>query len=354
MTVDRVLVETRGTITRAALMEGDRLVELLFEDRAAPGILGNLYLGRVRKVVPGLKAAFVDIGGDRQGFLPLPPTGGATEGEAVTVQAVREAEEDKGPKLAPVSDIPVPAGARPPLLLRAAPPLTERLRAEHGAVESVSFEEVGLDGQIAEALAPQVALPSGGGLVIEETTALVAIDVNAGPGAAGGKEEAALAVNIEAAAEVARQIRLRDLGGLLVVDFLKMKKDANRKKVLAALRQAAKDDPAPVHVLGFTALGLVEMTRRRRGESLARRLTTACPACGGSGRTSRPEATLPRLLAALEREARAAPGQRLRVKAAPALLALLPEPEGRFGHPPVLEARADFPLDHFEVLSERP
>ena len=129
------------------------------------------------------------------------------------------------------------------------------------------FDRHDLEGQIAALGGPQVPLAGGGNLVIEPTEALVAIDVN------GGERGNPLAVNLEAAAEVARQLRLRNLGGIIVVDFLSMTRRADGERLLAALAAAVRDDPVQTEVYGLSRLGLVELTRARRGPALAELLT---------------------------------------------------------------------------------
>ena len=129
------------------------------------------------------------------------------------------------------------------------------------------FDRHDLEGQIAALAGPRVALAGGGGLVIEPTEALVAIDVN------GGERGNPLAVNLEAAAEVARQLRLRNLGGIIVVDFLSMSRRADGERLLAALNAAVRDDPVQTEVYGLSRLGLVELTRARRGPALAELMT---------------------------------------------------------------------------------
>ena len=124
------------------------------------------------------------------------------------------------------------------------------------------FERHDLEGQIAALRRPQVPLLGGAGLVIERTEALIAIDVN------GGERGNPLAVNLEAAGEIARQLRLRNLGGIIVVDFLSMTKRGEGERLLAALTAAVRDDPVQTEVYGISRLGLIEMTRARRGPAL--------------------------------------------------------------------------------------
>jgi Rne/Rng family ribonuclease len=140
--------------------------------------------------------------------------------------------------------------------------------------------------QILEALDDDVALPSGGWLRIETGSAATLIDVNSGdamPGASS-PEAAFLKINQAAARAIARQLRLRNIGGIVVVDFIDLAARPARRLVTATLREALADDPAPWSIGEMSSLGLVELTRRRRGRSLRETFTEACSHCGGSGR----------------------------------------------------------------------
>ena len=194
------------------------------------------------------------------------------------------------------------AAAKPPLQLRAAPALTDRILCEArgpvvmddprrfstintvagqempdlaGALElymgkTPLFEETGVEEQLEEALGPRMEMPGGASLVIEETEALTAIDVNMG--ASGGRmqsDNAIVKANEAAALAVARQIRLRNIGGLILVDFISMKNKAHRKQLVELLRRAMRSDPVRHDVLGMTPAGLVEITRQRTGHPLA-------------------------------------------------------------------------------------
>ncbi len=186
------------------------------------------------------------------------------------------------------------------------------------------FEHYGVEAEIERALAPEVALASGGRIAIETTRALTAIDVDSGAYAGGADLEAtALRVDLEAAAEIARQIRLRNLGGIVAIDFIPLKEAANRARLLAALRAGLAHDAAPTRLFGYSALGLVELTRRRQGPPLAEILVEPCPACAGAGLTPK-AATI--AAAALRRgavEARANPGRPLAISAAPEVIAII-------------------------------
>lgn len=146
------------------------------------------------------------------------------------------------------------------------------------------FGRSGVDRAAAALLSRRVDLPGGGYLVIDPTEALTAIDVNSG-GDRGGRdrEESALRVNLEAAEAIARQLRLRNIGGMIVVDFISMRRQANQEELLTRLRAAVRSDRVRTTVLDMTALGLVEMTRQRTGETWAQRHYDRCPTCDGAG-----------------------------------------------------------------------
>ena len=152
------------------------------------------------------------------------------------------------------------------------------------------FDAYGIEAEIERALRSRVWLKSGGYIVINQTEALVAVDVNTGRYV--GRvclEDTALKTNLEAAQEVVRQIRLRDLGGIIVVDFIDMEEASNRDAVVAALEQALASDRSKTKTLKISDLGLVEMTRKRVKSSLERTLSRACRCCGGGGRVKSPE-----------------------------------------------------------------
>jgi Rne/Rng family ribonuclease len=138
------------------------------------------------------------------------------------------------------------------------------------------FEATGAAEQLQEALQPSVPLPGGGSLIIQPTAAFTAIDVNG-----GGRR--ALEANLAASSEIARQLRLRRIGGTVVADFIDLPTRAARARVLAALREAVADDPAPVQVFAMSRFGLVEISRKRIGPSLAEMLGRPCPVCAGAG-----------------------------------------------------------------------
>lgn len=398
------LIEVRPGRVRTALMEKGRMVDLIVTDDETPSLVGNIYLGRVEKVLDNLNAAFVDVGLGKSGFLaavearPTHVAGGSQErisayvceGDRIAVQILRDGIEDKGPKLttrlaltgrtviltpgdtairisrriadpdcrerlqhfldgvaedeegfivrtaaeeainqdilADIEDLredyqsiealrdtgPVPAllHGEPDGVLRALRDLLPETvdvieiddidayrrakeylsrhasglldRLVHYRDNTAMFDREDVAEELERALASEVPLASGGSILFSETPALVAIDVNAG-GTGGAREQSALKANLEAAPEVARQIRLRNLSGLLVVDFISMKNRDNGAKVLEALKQAVSGDSGQVFVGGFTRFGLVEMTRKRNRPSLAQSLGETCADCQGAG-----------------------------------------------------------------------
>lgn len=153
------------------------------------------------------------------------------------------------------------------------------------------FDHYGLERQLRDAFARQVPLKSGGYLVIDETEALIAVDVNTGHyKGKGSQEDAILEVNLEAVDEVARQLRLRNIGGLVVLDLIDMKSRKHQNQVYKALKNALKRDRARTNVLQISELGLLEMSRQRQDQSILSQLTSTCPYCQGHGLVKSPMA----------------------------------------------------------------
>ena len=171
------------------------------------------------------------------------------------------------------------------------------------------FERYGIERQLRDAFNRQVKLKSGGYLVIDETEALIAVDVNTGHHKGkGSQEEAILEVNLEAVEEVARQLRLRNIGGLVVLDLIDMKSRKHQKQVYRALKDALKRDRARTNVLEISELGLLEMSRQRHEESILSMLSSTCPCCDGHGVVKSPLAVsieLQRQLTSILRKAEA-------------------------------------------------
>jgi ribonuclease G len=181
----------------------------------------------------------------------------------------------------------------------------ELMKRVHLYVDPVPlFDKYGIEDAIREAFQRRVDLPSGGYIIIEPTEALVSIDVNTGR-YTGKKdpEKTILKTNVDAAREIARQLRLRDIGGIVVCDFIDMETRANQDRVLQELRQHLARDRARTRAFQISELGLIEMTRQRVRPSLFQSLTEPCPHCGGSGRVFRPETVVRRVERAVRRVA---------------------------------------------------
>ena len=409
-----ILIDCNPVETRVALLEGGKAAEIYFERSRRRGSVGDIYLGRVSRVLPGMQAAFVDIGLPKDAFLyvsdvrtewdedeaelaaeeiPRPSPSideRVKEGQQILVQVVKESIGAKGARVTTNISLPgrflvvtpfsprhgvsrriedeaererlkaaieslsgggfiartaalgrsaqefesdrqylaalwasieqkAASSATPALLhreqdllLRAVRDLvSEQVTAirtnDHeaygrlveflNAVEpSLSplvklqrspflFEEFGVEAEIDKLMKSKVWLKSGGYLVINPTEALVAIDVNTGKYVGKDNlEETVLSVNLEAAREIVRQIRLRDLGGIIVIDFIDLEKEENRRALFEALEGEMKKDRAKSKILEISEFGLVQITRKRSRPSLDRALTQPCPACGGEGR----------------------------------------------------------------------
>jgi ribonuclease G len=424
-----MIVTSNGHQTQVAVLEDDLLTELYVERENQRGVVGNVYKGRVSKVLPGMQSAFVDIGLERDGFLYVSDVvdtleefekmesgdedededeaeGGnpeakiedlLKEGQDILVEVTKEPIGTKGARLTshvtmagrfcvfmPTVDhigvsrkiesreerarlrgivrefrekesftggviIRTAAEGRPPEDIRNDLAYFEniwdevRQRAESSRAPAVIyreqglvskllrdrlsddyttirlddkkdyqrvrdlvgrimpnllsrvklydkdfpiFEEYGIQSEIEKALRSKVWLKSGGYIVINQTEALVAIDVNTGRyvGKRTGRlEDTIVKINLEAVKEIVRQIRLRDLGGIVVLDLIDMEERKNRQKVLQAVEQEFKKDRSPSKVLQVSDFGLVILTRKRVKQSLERVMTEPCPYCSGSG-----------------------------------------------------------------------
>jgi ribonuclease G len=423
----KMLIETDAHQVRIAILENDRLTEVYVEPADRQGVVGNLYRGRVTRVLPGMQAAFVDIGLERDAFLyvsdvtafdgddvdeeELPanrseavvpierPAIGEPSisdllrtGQEVLVQVSKDPLGNKGARVTThvtlpsrylvllptmrhqgvsrriedpeererlrglLEELALPdtgwivrtagegrssadfhadaqylrslweqirgrerSAAAPSLVHRDVDPALRVVRDVFGSDTSVLwvddpetyeriveflaqvqpalvervrldthtpvFERFGIEEEIEAALQSKVWLKSGGYLVINQTEALVAIDVNTGRYVgAHSLEDTALRTNLEAVREIVRQIRLRDLSGILVVDLIDMAEAEHRDQVFAALESELRKDRAKSKVLNISEFGLVEITRKRSRTNLERTLTRRCPYCSGSGR----------------------------------------------------------------------
>ena len=201
-------------------------------------------------------------------------------------------------------------------------PAQAKLVELHQGPEAL-FEAYGVEEQIDAALSPTVALPGGGSLIISQTPALTAIDVNTGSADKGSRERTAFLVNLEAAHEVVRQIRLRNLSGLIVIDFVPVRDNARKQEVVDALRQAAAAVALSVFIAGTTRLGLVEMTRPRHGPTL---LDILCGVTASAPTAVKSPLTL--ALEALRAVLRRGGGTGVTLKASPDVIEALRAPEG--------------------------
>jgi Ribonuclease G/E len=344
---------------RAAWLEDGVAVELYVE-RGDMRPTGSIHLGRVVRLATGLDAAFVDIGDERPGFLPV-QTGTAAElheGARILVQIRREAQRGKGARLStriqprgggqgdparlaelaadldpPVQLDPAPGFAaalalrlpgEPERILADAPAVLRELRTTFPAADIAHRMRedwpIDLDGLIDTALAPTLALPGGGSLHIEESRAAVLIDVDTGTPEAGSAERAALRVNLAAATAIARQMRLRHLAGGIVIDFAALEGRRPRDRVRQTLEAALAGDPASPQILGWSRLGHLEMVRPRRVRPLSEAMLEP-----QSTRKS-PAAFAFEALRRLAREARAHPAANWRLVVAPAVAAALSGP----------------------------
>lgn len=146
------------------------------------------------------------------------------------------------------------------------------------------FDHMSIAKDVDSIFSPRVRMPSGGYLIFEQTEAMYVVDVNSGPYAAKERQEDnSLKTNLEAAREVAKQLRLRDIGGIIVVDFIDLRQDKNRKKIYDELQKEFKKDPAKTNVIGMSDFGVVQITRQRIRPSVVNSVSKVCPMCGGSG-----------------------------------------------------------------------
>lgn len=457
----REILVSAGAESWVAITEDGRLAQLMLDRPDRDRIVGHVFKGRVEAVLPGIQAAFVDIGLERSGFLGAGDLGVIDDGEAeeapdggaprieerlkrgdwVLVQVSKEAIGRKGPKLtADISlagrslvylphsghvgvsrriddperrrrlrclalEVVGDSGGGGVIVRTTGEELTaERMRSEHGALRrtweeigerarslespgavhqearlvggairdifSDSFdavrvepqemyrevrdyvrevapdlvervllhtgaeggllEEFGVFEELRRACRPQVEMESGGHLVIEATEALVAIDVNTGSFTGSGESfrDTVLRTNLEAAREIAWQLRLRDVGGLVVIDFIDMESDEDRALVLNELRSHLARDRARTRACEISPLGLLEMTRQRTRPPLLDRVTVECRSCGGAGRLSSPATVARGIERGVRRAAREGKENRLVVRVHPevALYVLEEEP----------------------------
>jgi len=221
------------------------------------------------------------------------------------------------------------------------------------------FDVYGVESTIQGALHRRVSLKSGGHIVIDQTEALIAIDVNSGS-FVGSKnmEETGFKTNLEAVHEIVHQLRLRNLGGIIVIDFIDMQEEDNKQKLMEVLANALKRDKAKNHIVQLSELGLVEMTRKRTRESLGRILLTECSSCHGIGLSKSLKTICYQLFREVVAEARAYPCEKLTVTAHPDIIDLMlgEENEGvlqleTFLKKEIaLDSDDNFAPDHYEIV----
>jgi ribonuclease G len=221
------------------------------------------------------------------------------------------------------------------------------------------FELYNVEEEIEKAMSRKVQLKSGGYLIFDQTEALTTVDVNTGSFVSGKNlSDTIFKTNLEAAQCIARQLRLRNLGGIIIIDFIDMDEDEQREAVLEELNKAVTPDRARVGVNGFTPLGLVEMTRKRTRESLAHILCEPCKVCKGKGEQKTAQTVCYEILRELLREARQFNAKQLRVIATPKVIDMLQDEEAQslanlsdfIGKPISLQADANYRQEGFDII----
>ena len=442
---NELLIEAGAYETRVALLEDGKLVEVHLERRLEAGVVGDIYKGRVSRVVPGIQAAFIDIGLSRDAFLfagdirrdNRPITEEVKQGQELLVQVVKESLPGKGTRISSQVSLPgrfvvlMPGGSgvgvsrriadqqererleleldrilpdncgvivrtagenraiadlgqeslqleetwkqlqarasglRAPALVhremnlamrsvrdfssqdiakiwvegadihrdarqyleQTDPSLTDLIR--HHTGQGLLFDRFGIDKALSRAMRTRVWLSSGGFIVINPTEALVAIDVNSGRNTEGVElEETARSTNLEAALEVARQIRLRDLSGIIVVDFIDLLEAKHREELMAVFESALERDRTRTQTSQMSDFGLVAVTRKRMRGGLLQRMTEPCPCCAGEGWIKDPTTVGLELCRELERRHSDLSGEGLVVEVHPRVKGVLEGEQG--------------------------
>lgn len=481
-----ILINITPFETRVAIVEQGSVQELHIERSIQRGHVGNLYLGKVVRVLPGMQSAFVDIGLERAAFIHVADlrqnraervSGGTLtpiekllfEGQSLMVQVIKDPLGTKGARLstqvsiagrmlvylphephvgisqkieseadrsalrervlklmpedeaggfivrtqaegatddelaadlsymrilwnrivAKAKSLPAPAllyadltleqrvlrdmvGPDTGAILVDSRATTQRLiewaetftpsvkdRITHYSGERPLFDTANVDEEINRALSRRVDLKSGGYLIIDQTEALTTVDVNTG-GFVGGRnfDDTIFKTNLEAAVAVARQLRLRNLGGIIILDFIDMDDAEHRTAVLAELNKALSKDRTRMTVSGFSQLGLVEMTRKRTRDSLAHQLCETCPTCLSRGHVRTPRTLCYEILREILRESRQFNPKEFRVLASQAVVDLFLEEEsahlamlGDFiGKPITLEVESGYSQEHYDIV----
>ena len=479
---EEILVNVTPQETRVALMQQGSAQELHVERAGSRGLVGNIYIGVVSRVLPGMQSAFIQIGLDRAAFLHVADLWSSRNGEDsrpiekilhdgdhLLVQVIKDPIGTKGARLSTQISIagrflvflpqeshigisqriedeteraqlrerlqqllgadqsggyiirtmaetatedelradlaylkrlwagieeksrtleaPAPLYHDLNLSLRVLRDLAtdqtqvvlidsretyERMRAfaaeyalpfadrvEHYTGDRPLFDLYGVEDEIERALARRVALKSGGYLIMDQTEALTTVDVNTG-GFVNGRsfDDTIFKTNLEAAQVIARQLRLRNLGGIIIVDFIDMDNDTHRDAVLAEFRNALAPDRTRMTVNGFTALGLVEMTRKRTRESLAHVLCEPCPMCHGRGELKTAQTVCYEIQRELLREARQFDAREFRILAAQKVIDMFLDEESQglamleefIGKPIRLQVETLYTQEQYDVV----
>ncbi|MCA3237293.1 MAG: ribonuclease G [Curvibacter sp.] len=232
-------------------------------------------------------------------------------------------------------------------------------RLQHYKGERPIFDLFGIDEEIAKALGRRVELKSGGYLIVDQTEALTTIDVNTG-GFVGARnfDDTIFKTNLEAAGAIARQLRLRNLGGIIIADFIDMSREDHRDAVVAEFRKQLARDRVKTMLGGFSQLGLLEMTRKRTRESLAHMLCEPCPSCAGKGIVKTARSVAYDILREILREARQFNPREFRVVAAPQVIELLLDEESQhlaglsdfIGKPISLQSEASMWQEQYDIV----
>lgn len=294
----RAVIEKAIGETRAAVYEGRRLVELHLERESQAHLpqAGDEYRARIRQVEPSLNGAFADLGNNSSGFLSFTNSAAMprlSEGQLVDVTVTRAGQDNKAPTL---RFIQLSEGEKPGASYKRN--INERL--EH-RFPGITFDEASVS-VIDEAIERQIALKGGGSITIEQTQALLAIDIDKGQG------ETALSVSLVAAETIASQLRLRGLGGLVVIDFPNLRQTKHRNQLFKAVERAFANDPAIVKIAPLSRFGCIELTRSLDYASLDKIM------CDRFGEFT-PETLALRAIRQLEREALANRGAQFKLSA---------------------------------------
>jgi len=232
-------------------------------------------------------------------------------------------------------------------------------RVEHYSGERPLFDLYGVEDEIEKALGRRVELKSGGYLIIDQTEALTTIDVNTG-GFVGGRsfDDTIFKTNLEAAQIIARQLRLRNIGGIIIIDFIDMDTEEHKNAVLNEFRKTLARDRTHISVNGFTQLGLVEMTRKRTRESLAQVLCEPCPVCDGRSRLKTAQTVCYQILRELLREARQFSAREFRIFASQQVIDMFLDEESQalamlsdfIGKPVSLQVETAYNQEQFDII----